>query len=302
MKTMIFNENKDSKDNKYYIFIFLAMVSWGIAWPASKAATMHSSPEIAAFWRYAISFISIIPILFYLKISFKADKIGIIYMFIAGILSAGFNYSTFLGLSYGQAGYGGTIMTSLAPIFTYFLSIIFLKNKVTLMQSIALFIGILATIILLKVPTEGIHFLNVNTAFFVISALCWAFMTILSKKSSAHVDPLLYTLIIFFITTIVNYIIAIPFHPFLIFNYDETFWLTILYVGLFSGTFSTTLFFVSIKKIGADKTATFMFIIPAVAILSSNLIYHEKILFSTILGCILSFLTVIIYNKRKVKQ
>lgn len=119
------------------------MVSWGIAWPASKAATMHSNPEIAAFWRYAISFISIIPILFCLKISFKADKIGIIYMFIAGMLSAGFNYSTFLGLSYGQAGYGGTIMTSLAPIFTYFLSIIFLKNKVTLMQSIALFICLL---------------------------------------------------------------------------------------------------------------------------------------------------------------
>lgn len=187
-------------------------------------------------------------------------------------------------------------MTSLAPIFTYALSIIFLKNKVSIIQSIALFIGILGTIILLKIPTEGIHFLNLDTSFFVISALCWAFMTILSKKSSIHVDPLLYTLSIFFITTIINYIIAIPFHPFLIFNYDETFWLSILYVGLFSGTFSTTL----LKKIGADKTATFMFIIPAVAILSSNLIYHEKILFSTILGCLLSFIAVVIFNKRKV--
>ncbi|ADG93238.1 protein of unknown function DUF6 transmembrane [Arcobacter nitrofigilis DSM 7299] len=290
---------KEENNSKYYIALFVAMVSWGIAWTASKSATIHSNPEIAAFWRYAISLVSIIPIMLYMKISLKTDKVGIFYMIIAGLLSAGFNYSTFLGLSHGQAGYGGTIMTSLTPIFTYFLSILFLKTKISLNQAIALSLGIFATIILLKIPSVGIGFLNYNTGFFVLSAFCWALMTILSKKSSSRTDPLFYTLVIFFITTIVNYFIALPYHPFNIFSYDETFWWSIAYVGLFSGTFSTTLFFIAIGKIGADKTAAFMFIIPAVAMIASNIVYHEKILFSTVLGCILSLVAVVLYNRKE---
>lgn len=65
-----------------------------------------------------------------MKISFKTDKLGLVYMIFAGLLSAIFNYLFFVGLSYGQAGYGGTMVTSIVPILTYLFSILLLGTKV----------------------------------------------------------------------------------------------------------------------------------------------------------------------------
>ena len=72
-------------NTKYFIGMFIAMIIWGIAWTSGKAATSHSNPEIAAFWRYAILFLTIIPVVLYMKTSLKSDKEGYIYMICAGV-------------------------------------------------------------------------------------------------------------------------------------------------------------------------------------------------------------------------
>ena len=113
----------DNNKTKYFIGMIVAMLIWGVAWTSGKAAVEHTTPEIAAFWRYAISFLSILPVIWYMKTKLKTNTIGFLYMLGAGILSAVFNYLFFAGLSHGQAGYGGTMVTSIAPIITYLLSI-----------------------------------------------------------------------------------------------------------------------------------------------------------------------------------
>ena len=151
---------------KYFIGMLVAMLFWGFAWTSGKATAEHSNAQIAAFWRYAISFLSIIPVIWYMKIPLRADRIALIYMLLAGLLISLFNYLFFAGLFHGQAGYGGTMVTSISPIFTYILSIVFLKIEVTNRQIMALFIGIFGAFILLKIPFEGLGFLNIESSYF----------------------------------------------------------------------------------------------------------------------------------------
>ncbi|RYA22544.1 EamA/RhaT family transporter [Malaciobacter halophilus] len=289
--------NKNENKMKYIIGMIIAMLLWGIAWTSGKAAVEHSNAQVASFWRYFIAFVGMIPVVLYMKKSLKTDFLGYIYIVLGGLLSALFSYLFFAGLSHGDAGYGGTMFTSLVPMITYFLSMIIFSTKVSLKQLISLGIGIFGAIILLRIPMEGLDFLNLNSIYFLMCALVWALVTIITQKVSNKVDPMFYTLVLFGVTAFTNMLFALPYHPFEIALYDSIFWLNIVFIGLLSGTFAMTIFFVSASKIGAHNTAVFMFVVPIGAIVSSYFAYSEKIALSTIIGCLLSLIAVILSSK-----
>lgn len=217
----------------------------------------------------------------------------------AGILTSLFNYLFFAGLSHGQAGYGGTMVTSLAPIITYILSISFLGTNVSARQITALFIGIFGALILLRVPFEGFAFLNVESSYFLECAIVWAVVTIIAQKATKRAHLMFHTLVVFGIAAIINLLFALPHHPFDFTAYDTTFWVTIVFIGLVPGTFSTALYFVSAGKVGAHRTGVFMFIVPVGAIISSWFVYGEALALSTLIGCLLAFTAVILFNMKK---
>ncbi|MGE4473463.1 MAG: DMT family transporter, partial [Sulfuricurvum sp.] len=272
---------------------------WGVAWTAGKVAAHHSNAEVAAFWRYAVSFITIIPVIWYLKTPLMTNRAGWLYMLVAGMLTSLFNYLFFAGLSHGQAGYGGTMVTALAPLFTYMMSIGILGTKVFTRQITALSIGVFGALILLRVPTEGFAFLNIESSYFLGCAVVWALVTIVSQKASKQADPMFYTLVVFGITGFVNMLFALPYHPFDFGAYDGTFWWTIVFIGLVPGTFSTALYFLSASKVGAHRTGVFMFIVPIGAIVSSWIVYGEGLALSTAIGCLFAFVAVFLFNTKK---
>lgn len=286
---------------KYILWMIIAMLFWGFAWTAGKVAAEHSNAHVAAFWRYAISFISIIPVVWFLKTPLKTDRIGFLYMLGAGALTSLFNYLFFAGLAHGQAGYGGTMVTSLAPIITYILSISFLGTAVSSRQIGALFIGIFGALILLRVPFEGFGFLNIDSSYFLGCAFVWALVTVIAQKAAKRAHLMFYTLVVFGITALINMLFAMPYRPFDFKAYDETFWITIFLIGVLPGTFSTALYFVSAGKIGAHRTGVFMFIVPVGAIVSSWLVYGEALEITTLIGCLMAFAAVILFNMKKAK-
>ncbi|WP_295020590.1 DMT family transporter [Sulfurimonas sp.] len=294
--------NNRENQMRYFILMIVAMLFWGTSWTAGKVAAAHSHAEVAAFWRYGISFMALLPVVWYLKTPLKSDKIGYIYMLIAGLLTSLFNYLFFAGLAHGAAGYGGTMVTSLAPIFTYLMSITILGTKVTSRQVIALFIGIFGALILLRIPFEGFAFLNVESSYFLGCAAVWALVTIFSQKASSRTNPMFYSLVVFGITGFTNMIFALPYHPFDFGSYDAIFWENITFIGVIPGAFATTLYFISAAKIGAHKTGVFMFIVPIGAIASSWFVYGENLAVSTLIGCLLAFVAVVLFNMKKSKK
>jgi len=291
--------NNTKNTTRYFVGMVVAMLLWGVAWTAGKVAAQHSNAEVSAFWRYGISFLTLLPVIWYLKTPLKTDKKGFVYMLIAGLLTSVFNYLFFAGLSHGQAGYGGTMVTALAPIFTYLMSITILGTKISSRQVVALSVGIFGALILLRVPFEGLGFLNIESSYFLGCAVVWALVTIVSQKASKRADPMFYTFVVFGITGFTNMLFALPHHPFDFSAYDSTFWMTIIFIGVLPGTFSTALFFLSAGKIGAHRTGVFMFIVPVGASISSWAVYDENIALSTVIGCLLAFLAVFLFNMKK---
>lgn len=293
---------KEKNNTKYIVWMIIAMLFWGIAWTAGKVASEHSNTQVAAFWRYGVSFIAIIPLIWFLKTPLKSDRIGFMYMFWAGSLTSIFNYLFFTGLVHGDAGYGGTMVTSIAPIITYVLSISFLGTKVSARQITALAIGVFGALVLLRVPFDGLAFLNAQSSYFLGCAVVWALVTVISQKASSRADPMFYSLVVFGTTAFINMIFALPYHPFDFEAYDAIFWVTILFIGIVPGTFSTALYFVSAGKIGADKTGVFMFIVPIGASVSSAIVYKEEIAVTTVVGCLLAFAAIILFNIKRSKK
>lgn len=295
--------NSTKNQTRYFILMIVAMLFWGVAWTAGKVAAEHSHAEVAAFWRYAISFITLLPVIWYLKSPLKSDRVGFIYMLMAGLLTSLFNYLFFAGLSHGAAGYGGTMVTSLAPIFTYLMSITILGTKVSTRQVVALSIGIFGALILLRIPFEGFGFLHVESSYFLGCAVVWALVTILSQKAASRANPMFYTLVVFGVAGFTNMMFALPYHPFDYGAYDTVFWATIIFIGIVPGTFSTALYFISAGKIGAHQTGVFMFIVPIGAIASSWVVYGENLELSTLIGCLLAFVAVALFNmNRKINK
>lgn len=294
---------EDTKNStKYFVWMIIAMLFWGVAWTAGKVAAEHSNAQVAAFWRYAVSFISIIPVVWFLKTPFKTDRVGFLYMLLAGALTSLFNYLFFAGLSHGEAGYGGTMVTSLAPIITYMLSISFLGTKVSLRQVTALFIGILGAVILLRIPFDGFGFFDVQSSYFLGCAFVWSLVTVISQKASSRAHLMFYTFVVFGVTAFINMLFALPYAPFDFGAYDAVFWMTIIFIGVIPGTFSTALYFVSAGKVGAHRTGVFMFIVPIGAIVSSWFVYGEIVAPSTIIGCLLAFAAVVLFNMKGAKN
>ncbi len=291
---------QDTKSTtKYFIWMIIAMLFWGVAWTAGKVAAEHSNAEVAAFWRYAISFITIIPVIWYLKTPLKSDKKGYFYMFASGALTSLFNYLFFAGLSHGQAGYGGTMVTALSPLFTYAMSIAIFGTKISNRQLIALFVGVLGALMLLRVPYEGFAFLSADSSYFLGCAVVWSIVTIIAQKGMRRADPMFYTLVVFGITAFINMLFALPHHPFDFAAYDAVFWSVIFFIGVVPGTFGMAVYFISASKVGASRTAVFMFVVPIGAIVSSAVVYGEVVALTTVVGCLLAFLAVILFNTKR---
>ena len=59
--------------------MIIAMISWGVSWPAAKIVGQYSNPEYLIAWRFLFGLISMIFVMGYLKIpiSFQAKPLKI---------------------------------------------------------------------------------------------------------------------------------------------------------------------------------------------------------------------------------
>jgi drug/metabolite transporter (DMT)-like permease len=79
-------------------------------------------------------------------------------------------------------------------------------------------------------------------------------------------------------------------------SFDTTFWLNMFMITILSTTFATSIYFIAIAKIGTKEATTFIFLVPASAMISSAIYLGEEISFNTILGTICTIIAIYILN------
>ena len=71
-------------------------------------------------------------------------------------------------------------------------------------------------------------------------------------------------------------------------------------VAVVSTTFSTSIYFIGIEKLGTNEVSSFIFLVPFFAISFSIIFLNEKVSISIIIGTIMTLIAVKILNNIKI--
>jgi len=273
--------------------LIITNIIWGAASPIFTFALQNIPPFTLAFIRFFFAGLIFLP----LAIG-KWQKLTPrqwLEVLLVGFFGITINISFFfLGLQKTES-INVPVIASSGPVFIYFLSILFLKEKpkikILLGMIIALF-GVL-TIILSPIFLDGKKFIigAIEGNFFILLAtLGTVFQTIIGHRILKKVNPFQVSTVTFLFGALT----FIPFVPKEFLNWDISFLninglVGIIYGVFFSSTLAYFLFYYGISKIKAQEAGVFTYLDPIAAIFIAVPLLHEYPNLFYFLGALLIF-------------
>ncbi|MCC7029712.1 MAG: DMT family transporter [Chitinophagaceae bacterium] len=287
--------------NKHFLIIGISvsMLIWGMSWPSAKVLSHYGKPLEIAFLRFIFTFITLLVILQFLKVKLSIQKTGLPSLLFAAALIAVYSMLFFTGIEKGMPGAGGVLVTTMTPIISYLLALIIKKRKPSILETVGLTIGFIAGCILLSVWNHADLILQSGNLFFILSTFVWAVLSRVTALSFQHGSPLAFSLWMYFLCILIlAFFIDFSSIQRIINSGDTRFWLNMLFNGMLNTGVATTFFFFATSKIGAEKTSSFIYIVPFAAAISSFVAIGEVIQWNTVAGGALGILAVWVINKK----
>lgn len=285
-----------TQKNIFFFLLFLAMVAWGGSWVNVKILGHYISAFEMIFLRFGITAITMIPIIVWLKHSFKIDLKSFGLVVLAALALIFYNKYYYLGTKFGTASLGGAMVTTMIPILTFVFLALLGTKKVSSKDLFALGLGAVGVLTMLHIWTFDLaHILVIHNLYFLLAAILWAVLTIVSSKST-KISPIVFTFYMYIMSVVFDWLFfvdvsAIPFSSF-----DGIFWLNTLLISLAASTFANTIFFLGIEKLGAAEVSSFVFLVPFSAIILSAVFLGEKVDLFIIIGTVLTLYAVKLLN------
>jgi drug/metabolite transporter (DMT)-like permease len=129
----------------------------------------------------------------------------------------------------------------------------------------------------------------------LFASFLWPIFTIISSKSK-KISPIVFSFYLYIITIVLDGLFFVDFKTITYESFDMTFWVNILFLSIVSSTFSNTIYFIGIERLGAGSVSTFIFLVPFSAIVLSAIFLHEHIGLYIIIGTALTLYAIKILN------
>lgn len=278
-----------------YLLIF-AMFLWGAGWPALKVLTVSQPVEVVSFWRYFLMIFAFIPILFFIRKPLRLRREALIYIVPSAVLNVLFMIFAFIGVQKGFAGSGGVIITTLSPVLTFLLVAVVFRKRPPKLQLAGLLIGFAGGMIMLQV-TELLGDLNGAAFYFLLCAVVWALLTLISQRSHAVIHPVHYSFFIALFATVIFFFIAYPYDITAVTGEGAAFWSALLYLAIFGQTVATTIYFIASGKLGSSQASAYMFLVPLFALVTSYLLLGEKVELHVLVGGSVTLIGLYLINR-----
>ena len=259
----------------------------------------YGSPMAISFLRFALTFISMIVILVILKESFRISRKGIPDLFAASVIISVYTFLFFKGLVTGKAGAGGVLVTVMNPIFSYAIMLIMARRRPSRNEAIGLLLGLLAGVLLLKLPMEADKIFSAGNIYFLLAALCWALLSVFTARASRYGSTVTFSAWMYGVSTVLLLIFAGFDEPVrTLYEADGKFWFNLFFSATITTSLATTFYFVATSRLGASQASSFIFMVPFSAALGSWVFLGEVPQWHTIAGGVLGIAAVYILNKR----
>lgn len=259
---------------------------WGTTYISTKILLKDFSPIEILFFRFAIG--CIILMIAYphrLRITVKKHEL---YFALAGFIGVTlFFLIENSALTYSTASNVGVIVC-ISPFFTAIFSHFLFENEKLKPQFFLGFIIAIAGVFLISFKGNGALHLNLlgdSLAFF--AAILWATYSVLTKKiSSFGYHTIQSTRKLFFY----GILFMIPFLYLFGFKLDFSHFskvsnvFNIVYLGIGASAICFVTWNVAIKILGVTKTSIYIYVVPAITIVTAAIILKEEITWFSIIG------------------
>ena len=272
------------------ILMILAMVAWGSTWVSAKILMGYFDAYSLIFWRFSFSALGLSVVLLFGKIGFKIDAKGLFLAFVSALGLMAYNYFFFVGTHYGQAGFGGVLVTTLNPILTFLFIAIIGRKFLELKDVVALIFGAVGVLIILKIWQLDIRYSR-GVTYFLLAATTWPLITIVSsyfKKGSA----LVFSFYMFSFTSIGVLVMFLNLKVPSLAILDVIGWVNILALSLYGTTFGTSIYFIATSNWGAKKASGYFFLVPITAVFFASVFLDERVDIFTVIGGMFTILAI----------
>ena len=274
-----------------------AMIFWGASWISTKVLTNYVNEYELVFLRMGICFISMFPLIYFFKLSFKIDLKSFIFILFASVILTLYSLVMFLGVQHGTGSFGGALVTTLIPIITFILIAFLNKKTISLKHSFALILGAFGVLNMLDIWNFNLNeIFSKDNIYFLLAAFLWSILTIITSKAT-KINAFVFTFYTYIISSFTLFIFFVDgniFHK--IVDFDFIFWFNMFVITILSTTFATSIYFIGATKLGTKEVSSFIFLVPATALIIGAIFLDEKITSNTIIGTIFTIIAIYILN------
>lgn len=274
-----------------------AMIFWGASWISTKVLTTYVNEYELVFLRMGICFITMFPLIYFFKLSFKFDLKSLLLILVASLVLTLYSIVMFLGVEHGTGSFGGALVTTLIPINTFIIIAILNKKTISLKHSFALILGAFGVLNMLNIWNFNLNeILSKDNIYFLLASLLWPILTIITAKAT-KINAFVFTFYTYVISSSTLYLFFVDNTVFTkIMNFDSIFWFNIFVITILSTTFATSIYFIGASKLGAKEVSSFIFLVPASALIIGAIFLDEKITLNIIIGTIFTIIAIYILN------
>lgn len=281
----------------FHILMVFAMIFWGASWISTKVLTTYVNEYELVFLRMGICFITMFPIIYFYKLSFKIDLKSFYLILVASVILTFYSIVMFLGVEDGTGSFGGALVTTLIPIITFILIAFLHKKTISLKHSFALILGAFGVLNMLNIWNFDLYeIFSKDNIYFLLAAFLWSILTIVTSKAT-KINAFVFTFYTYIISSSVLFIFFVDANIFeKVLDFDFIFWFNIFVITILSTTFATSIYFIGASKLGAKEASSYIFLVPASALSFGAIFLGEEITFNVIIGTIFTIIAIYILN------
>lgn len=299
------SQASQESDSPVVLALLIAMLFWGASWISGKIIADMAPAKITVFYRLALASISMVPILFLVKklnlITLKFSRPALLWSLPAGLLLAGYNQLFFLGLHDGLPGKGGMLVTTINPIMTFALTALIYKQRFKPLQKVGMLLGLGGGLMMIEIwQFNAEQILASGNVFFILAALSWAFLTLVSQRGTLYADFMTFSALMYIWASVLSYLFAFDLFPLSSISlYPESYWYHMLFLSVIVVSLATSVFFLANQKIGPNRSSSFIFVVPVTAMGLSVWYFDESIPLTVAVGGALALAAVYTINSSK---
>lgn len=276
----------------HFFLVFLVVSLWGFNNIVIKWGLHDLPPLFMTCMRFVVVSIFLIP---FKRIKIKQLKCLLPLSFTFGFL----HFSLlFVGINYTDSG-TGSILVQLGTPFSMLLAVIFLNERLTLMQMTGILISLIGVIVLIGSPT-----ITDWKALLLLlgSAVGWAISNMIIKKSPKIPSLTMTGWISFLAIPIVGLASILfeteQFHSLIHATWRG--WFAILYSAIGSSIIAYSVWYILLTKYQINFLMPYSLLTPVLAVIMGVLILNDSLNYFKVIGSILvllgTFISVIRFN------